>query len=120
MGYLEQVKVAVLNWMDENEDWCGEYKDDDTFAERLDDILWSDDSVTGNGSGSYTFNRAKAREYVLEDFDTVVEALNEFCTPNDEIVKHFIEEDWEWFDVTARCYILRRAIEDALEETADE
>ena len=33
------------------------------------------------------------------------EALTEFCTDN-ETTKKFMENDWEWFDVTIRCYLL--------------
>lgn len=116
MKYLEQVKEAVIEYLDENSNVLAEHADG--IVDWLDDELWSDDSVTGNASGSYTFSRALAKEYVFDDFDTVIEALEAFCTPNDEIGKRFLEEDWEWFDVIARCYILRQAIEIVLDERA--
>ena len=90
------------------------------FAESLNDELWTDDSVTGNGSGSYTFNRAQAREYVLADVDAVREALEELCVEADTIAKKFLDEDWEYFDVTARCYALYQAIDSALDIIAEE
>jgi hypothetical protein len=43
------------------------------------DLLWVEDSVTGNGSGSYTFNRCQAKEYLKGNLMIELEdALNEF------------------------------------------
>ena len=84
------------------------------LSEELYDGLWIEDSVTGNASGSYTFCRQTAKEYVFADMDTVTEALAEFCVDSETVGDKFIAEDWEWFDVTARCYVLGEAIEKAL------
>ena len=95
-------------------------EDRDSFEEELNDLLWTDDSVTGNGSGSYTFDRAKAQEYVMADIETVQEALREFCVEADTIAKKFLESDWEYFDVTARCYVLSMGISEVLDEIEKE
>lgn len=73
------------------------------------DDLWNNDSVTGNGSGSYFFNSEKAKECVLQNMETLVEAFQEFdITPS---LGYRIESgDWECMDVTIRCYLLRNAI----------
>jgi hypothetical protein len=89
--------------------------DREEFADTLNDEMWIADEVTGNGSGSYTFDSAQAREYVLADIDTVKEALKEFDTPAETIAEKFLEDDWEYFDVTARCYVLGQAIDAALD-----
>ena len=88
--------------------------------EDLNDVLWTNDSVTGNASGSYTFNRYEARENVFADIDTVQEALSEFCVDADTISDKFLNEDFEYFDVTARCYVLGQAISEALDEVIEE
>lgn len=114
--YLEAVKADVKDYIEENitlDDYRGER---DRLEEELNDDLWTADSVTGNASGSYTFNSARAREYCLEDMETIAEALKEFCTPAETIAEKFLAEDWEYFDVTARCYVLGSAIYEALEE----
>lgn len=119
MKYLEQIKENIRNYINENytnEEISEKMEDRDSFEEELNDDLWIDDSVTGNGSGSYTFNRAKAQEYVLNDIDTVQEALREFCVEADTIAKKFLESDWEYFDVTARCYVLGMGISKVLDE----
>ena len=121
--YLEQVKADVKEWM-ENESYydfeymilTGEIDDLDHLGEWLSDTLWAEDAVTGNASGSYTFNREEAKKHVLADMDTVREALYEFGTEAQEIGERFLNEDWEYLDVTARCYVLNTAIWEVIEE----
>lgn len=43
----------------------GEYDYADSFDEAYDD-MWCDDSITGNGSGSYFFNSHTARRAVVD------------------------------------------------------
>ena len=123
--YLEQVKDDVRTWIEDNMDlehdiMTGEFDDLDDIREYLNDTLWTEDSVTGNASGSYTFNREQAKENVMDDTEAVVEAIREFCDDAVTIANHFLNEDWEWFDVTARCYYLGCAIDEVLEEVEDE
>ena len=49
-----------------------EYADHEALAEHLNDELWTADNVTGNGSGTYTFNSARAAEYVTDNTDLVL------------------------------------------------
>ena len=123
MTYLEQIKEDIRNHIKENytnEEISEKMEDRDEFEEMLNDELWTDDNVTGNGSGSYTFDRSKAQEFVLADIETVQEALREFCVEADTIAKKFLESDWEYFDVTARCYVLSMGISEVLDEIEKE
>jgi len=125
LDYLNEVMDDVRNYIEnemdlEHELLIGEYEDRDEIEEYLNDRLWDDDSVTGNGSGSYTFNREEAKENVLDDIDTVREALREFCVDADTIAEKFLDKDWEYFDVTARCYVLGQAIGEVLDEIQDD
>ena len=90
-------------------------EDREAFAARLNDELWADDAVTGNGSGSYTFNRAVAEEIVKAHLSEVVDALQGFGSLA-ELGDRIESGDWEYLDVTARCYYLGQAIENALDE----
>lgn len=83
--------------------------------EELYDDLWTEDNVTGNGSGSYTFNRCEAKEYVTDNMDLCIEALKEFCIDSETIAEKFLCEDWEYFDVTIRCYLLGECLSEVLE-----
>lgn len=74
----------------------------DEIQNALYDELWIEDSVTGNGSGSYTFNSYKAEEMLCHNRDLLGEALEEFGYPKD----HSKLNDSEWCDVTIRCYLL--------------
>lgn len=86
----------------------------DEVYEELNDSLWIDDSVTGNASGSYTFNRAEAEEYVKDNMELCVEACREFgCLDN--LGYKIADDEWEYLDVTIRCYILGECISEALD-----
>ena len=90
--------------------------DRDALVEHLNDELWTCDSVTGNASGSYTFSRLQAREYVIDNGELLEEAIREFCVDAETVAEKFLAEDWEYFDVTIRCYVLSEAIENAVDE----
>ena len=119
MTYLEQVKKNIMEYIKSEysiDKIMEKMEDRYSFQEELEELLWTDDAVTGNGSGSYTFDRIKAQEFVLADIETVQEALREFCVEADTIAKKFLESDWEYFDVTARCYVLSMGISEVLDE----
>ena len=117
--YREAVKSDVLEYI-RNEIDFSEFDTLDELEEKLNDDLWTVDSVTGNGSGSYTFNRWTAKEYVVDGMDELKEALYEFGTSSETVAEKFLDEDWEYFDVTIRCYLLGECIAAALEELEDE
>lgn len=99
-NYLESVTADVIDYIRENID-AADYEDREALAESLNDDLWAEDSVTGNGSGSYTMNRAKAREYVTNDLDALRAACEDFCVEPAEIGNRFLDSDYEWMD---GCY----------------
>lgn len=120
-NYREAMVSDILDYIRE-EITLSEYSDRDDLVEYLDECLWVCDSVTGNGSGSYTCNSNTAREFVLDNMDDLHDACAEFCVEASEIGSHFLRDDWEWMDVTIRCYLLRECIESALDvvEASDE
>lgn len=114
-NYLESIKADVMEYV-RNEMNVYDYNDRDELEEMLNDNLWAEDSVTGNASGSYTFCRETAKTYVTENMDECIEALKEFCVDSETIAEKFLSEDWEYFDVTIRCYLLGQAISEVLDE----
>lgn len=122
-NYREAMVADIIDAIHEEyttEEITEKMEDRDSFAEKLNDDLWIDDSVTGNASGSYTCNSNVAKGYVLDNMEDCIEALREFCCEPEEIAKHFLNEDWEWFDVTIRCYLLGECINEALDNLETE
>ena len=121
-NYLTELKDDIREYIEDNNGYSidleeiGHNDEWDSFEQELNDTLWCEDSVTGNGSGSYYFNRAEAQEQVLSHMADVVEAYKEFSC---DIGEDLMNEDYERMDVTARCYFLGWAISDIIEELKD-
>lgn len=109
--YYNEMRHDLIDWIADNMDIDRliDELERESLADTLNDDCWIDDGVTGNGSGSYTFNSYKAREYVIDNMELATEMISEFCVEAEEVGKHFIDEDWEWFDVSIRCYVLSGA-----------
>lgn len=111
-NYQYQVLEDVKQYINDNIN-LNEWKDDrDGLESQLYDDLFCDDSVTGNGSGSYTFNSYKAWDNLNGNLDLLGEALSEFGCDDSYILKQGAEA----CDVTIRCYLLGGAISEALDE----
>lgn len=101
--YLEAIKEDVLNYINEN-NIVVTSENRDEVEQDLNDTLFTCDSVTGNASGSYTFNTWTAEEYLCHNWELLAEALTEFgCDMS------YVERGAESCDVTIRCYLLGRA-----------
>lgn len=96
--YKQAVKddaIQIINWGDL--DYCDDF-------EQVYDELFVCDGVTGNGSGSYTFNTAQAEENTKDlfyDDDFTDEARSMGYTIDD-----LLEQGAEAIDVIARCLAL--------------
>ena len=118
-NYLDHEIEDVISYLKDN--WSSDQieqlrqeqeNDPESLEEKLYDELWTADSVTGNGSGSYTFNASKAEEYLCHNLPLLGEALAEFGEEN--ATKYL--NDPETADVTIRCYLLSQAISEAVED----
>ena len=114
--YREAMTEDVKQWITDEVNLADWTEDREGLEQQLNDDLWIADSVTGNASGSYTFNRVQASLYVLDNMDLLQEAIEEFATDPATVGDKFISEDWEWFDVTIRCYLLGSIVSDVLNE----
>lgn len=125
-NYLEEMKRAIREDLEDNyghhdslinaivnDEW-------DELEGTLNEDYWIDDAVTGNASGSFTFNRWTAKEYVLDNIDLAREAFTEFCEDPARVADYFLNEEWETIDVIIRCYLLGQAVAEALEEAREE
>ena len=114
-NYLENVTNDAKQAILENMNYW-DFTDREELEEIANDSLWADDSVTGNGSGSYTFSTWQAEENICHNMDELEEACNEFGQDIGEAVK----QGAEYCDVTIRCYLLGQAISAALDELEEE
>ena len=117
-NYLEAIKDDVIEYINENIN-LDEVESRDELEEQLNDDLWAEDSVTGNGSGSYTFDRHKSYENVQGDpdaMDYIRDLVSEFSVEAETVAEKFLDEDYEYWDVSIRCYLLGQAIGEALDE----
>lgn len=114
-NYLEELKSDVRNYIKEVASDYMDCEDMDELRDSLYDNLWDEDSVTGNGSGSYTFNREKAKEYVSDNMDLMVEAYKDLDSI-ESLVDDLEALDFETIDVTIRCYLLSQALDEVLED----
>ena len=98
--YYESIKEDILNY----------YTDEQLQKDynELYDEMFNDDSITGNASGSYTFNAYEAEENLCHNMDLLKEACEMFgCDVSEEI-----ERGPETCDVTIRCYLLGQVLQD--------
>ncbi len=110
-NYLEAMKDDIKEYI-QCENFLDEWKGNRAaLEEKLYSDLWDDDSVTGNGSGSYTFNTWQAEEYICHNLDLLAEALQESGHMVD-----ILEKGAEWCDVVIRCYLLGQAITESLDK----
>lgn len=112
--YLSAVKKDVREYISDNEIVVNEDNRDEV-EQQLNDDCFICDSVTGNGSGSYTFCTWQAEENLCHNLDLLGDALTEMgCEPN-----YITEKGAEACDVTIRCYLLGQAISEVLNEMLD-
>ena len=114
--YRETVRNDVIEQVKDGykENSLRLYKEEgrEALEQYLNDELWVDDQVTGNASGSYTFNTWEAEENLCHNMDLLAEACDEFGQDVGEAVKRGAE----YCDVTIRCYLLGSAISEAIDE----
>ena len=112
--YREEVKSDILDYINNNIDFK-DFNDLDELEEYLNEKLWVEDSVTGNGSGSYYCNSYAAEEAICHNLDLLGEALDEFGGSCD-----ILKDGAEAADVTIRCYLLNECIAEALKEIEED
>lgn len=107
-NYRQALMDDIRNYIEENDiKITSENRDD--VEEELRDSLMNNDSVTGNASGSYTFNTWQAEENLCHNLELLQDACNEFCCEPRL-------DSAEWCDVVIRCYLLGECLSSVLDE----
>ena len=109
----EDIKQRLNEWLDFNK--ITDYSDIDEVISAVYDDFFNSDSITGNGSGSYTFNSWAAEENLCHNMDLLKEALNEFGGELNDYI-----DSAEACDVTIRCYVLGQLVGEVVKEFVEE
>lgn len=101
MTFQDYVNEVIKDACEAIDDGVYDYVND---ADDLTDEMWCDDSITGNGSGSYTFNTWKAQQNVSDVIwdEEFLNELDDMCVDLGSLMK----DGAEAVDVTARCVAL--------------
>ena len=115
--YRWEVENDIKQYIDDNyevEDLKARIRSGELILDELYDEMWTADSVTGNGSGSYTFNRWQAEENLSHNWSYIIDCAEYFG------YQPIISEDWEygaeWWDVAIRCMILSEVFSEVMEK----
>ena len=116
--YYIEVTNDVECWLDQNDFDLSQFENREEAAEFLQDELWPDDEITGNGSYGYAAEEA-CEEFLCHNLNLLFDALFEFGELEESLLdnlhKHHKEKNLaRWADCTIRCYVLNNAIERAL------
>ena len=105
-NYLENLKEDIKAYIKEND--ITNLDEDSLY-----DDMFIEDSITGNGCGSYYCNAWKAEEALAHNLDLLQEACEEFgSTPE--------LNNPEACDVTIRCYLLGQILQEVLDDLEEE
>ena len=116
--YRTAMRADVEEWIDDNGgivELVKEHGDADEIEQYLNDELFCDDSITGNGSGSYWFSSYRAQIALIGNLDLVGEANEEYGGIS--------KDAWsnpEALDVIVRCYLLGEVISGWVEDNREE
>lgn len=101
--YEKEIEEDIECYLDEQGYNDSDYPD----IETLHDELWIDDSVTGNGSGSYYCSTWKAERCLAHNWNMLLDMVEDTGADLGELVLGGPEVA----DVYIRCWLLRPAIE---------
>lgn len=119
--YRAQIKEDIKEYLTDEDLWPtaepGTSEYDDQYDKAYDQC-WLADSVTGNASGSYTFNTWQAAEnvsHLLWDEDLWLLINGDMSVKVEDI-----EEGPEHLDVLIRCSLLSECLNDVLREKREQ
>ena len=112
-NYYQAVRDDITGYIN---DRCNiaDFEDADSAFDMLHDDVWMSDDVTGNASGSYTFNTYKAEENLLHNWDLIEEAAEAFG--DEPIISCGYRHSAEYWDVTIRCYLVDILLYEVIED----
>lgn len=109
--YKANIINDIKDYIEENDI---DVNSDDFDYDMLYDDLFNEDSVTGNASGSYTFNTWMAEENICHNLDLLQDAFREFGNDYEHMF------DAEYCDIIIRCYLLPECLQEVIDKLKQE
>lgn len=106
--YEAAVKSDIRDYLKEHD---VEGRIDEDLRQKLEDDMFVCDSVTGNASGSYTFNTWQAEENLSHNWDLIRKFAEHF-----DIEDTILSKGAEYWDSSIRCYLLNRCLTEVVDE----
>lgn len=114
MNSLKRWIVGETDILDNRE----AYGTDEELAEWIEDEIWDEDGITGNGDFAYD-SENQCSTYLAGNTELLYEALTAMDPDDDEmsLLEHYRQQDlMQYFDTCIRCYVLRKCIEYVMED----
>ena len=110
--YEEAMKKDIETWMYLN----GIDVNGNHSVEELRDMMWNEESVTGNGFNYYASNE-QCKGFVCDfNLDLAKEALMAFDSDVGAILDILLTQDWQSVDCAIRCYLIEDVLDDLIRE----
>ena len=113
---LQDCKERINELMDDGTISPDQYLDRDEIIDKLSDMFWTDDSVTGNGSGSYTFSTWKAAIYLSHNYETLAKVMEDWDVP----LTYERLAEYERNDALIRTYMYNEVLPEAVDSVVPE
>ena len=118
-NYEDAITQDVKDWIINETDILTNrdaYGTDYELIDWIEDEVWGDDSVTGNGDFCYA-GEDECSMFLAGNSDLLYEALDSLGTTAPSLIEHYYDHSmYQYFDTTIRCYLLVPCIERAIEE----
>ena len=119
-NYWKETANDIYCWMDNCDIKLSDFYDRDQAAENIEQDVWDEDTVTGNG-GNWYDTEEKCEEYLCHNIDLAFQACEDLGVDFKILRTHFSAGTLaRYLDCTIRCYVLMTAIYDALKEKEEQ
>ena len=127
-NYSRAVLLAVKEWVNDQKNDLVEQiiEDNHIFEDKpinweginedLQNLLWYEESVTGNETTPYIEDNNQAKKYVLDNFDLLKNIGREEFVKYEEIGFLICEQNFKKLDMILRRYFLEDAVNSVLPE----
>lgn len=110
-NYEDILYNDIKNYIQDNNININDYTKED-FFDFLDEELWAEDSITGNGPYGYA-NEEECAEYVGDNLKLAFTALRDF-----EVRMRDVPDEYpaKYMDSTIRCYLFHGVLQKVVDE----